>query len=461
VHLYPPELEIAPGEGFTPEKDIFGRREFGEQLTRLIESLEDPVVLLLDGKWGSGKTVFVKMWLGELTKQGIPNIYFDAFANDYHEDAFLSIAGEILARAEEQKPKSRRAIDGFRTQAFGVAKALARASVKIGVRAASAGLLTGEELADVTINADAAKAIGDEAAKALDDLIKERLDSHAADRETFKRFREALNCLAEELASPPEERHGEGEAQKPLVFVIDELDRCRPPFALELLEKIKHFFSVPRVVFVLVSSLSQLETAARFAYGDIDALTYLEKFFHLRLLFPAGRPDRPDMGAARYLGRLLQQLPPASNNYNEIIQRFCRIRPLSFRTLERIHAYLVVTTASMRKNSVFFPEVIAVLCVLKVIEPRVYDAARAGTLKYEQLGMVLNFESWREQHNPNTRDRLSERLENLWRYLLGGPLPNDVAQKVAQDERFFTFEYPGRVVTYYCELIDCFALAAN
>src|SRR6185437_6425840 len=119
------------------------------------------------------------------------------------------------------------------------------------------------------------------------------LDSHAADRETFKRFREALNGLAEELASLPDDANGGGETQKPLVFVIDELDRCRPPFALELLEKIKHFFSVPRVVFVLVSSLSQLEAAARFAYGDIDALTYLEKFFHLRLLFPAGRPDRP------------------------------------------------------------------------------------------------------------------------------------------------------------------------
>jgi predicted KAP-like P-loop ATPase len=277
-------------------------------------------MLLLDAQWGTGKTTFVKMWLGELAKIGIPTIYFDAFANDYHDDAFLTVAGEIVARAEQLKPRSKRALQKFKDSAIGVAKALGRASVRIGIRTATAGLLTGEEVMEgVKIAADVAKSAGDETAKAVDDLLKERLESHKTDREVFDEFKTALNDLANALSAQADKAKSAAanvsttEASAPLlVFVIDELDRCRPSFALELLEKIKHFFAVQGVIFVLVSSLRQLETAVRSAYGDADALTYLEKFYHLRLLFPTGTRDRYEMGPETYL-RFLQKEYSANN----------------------------------------------------------------------------------------------------------------------------------------------------
>ena len=92
--------------------------------------------------------------------------------------------------------------------------------------------------------------------------------------------------------------------QPPLVFIIDELDRCKPSFALEILEKIKHFFSVPGVSFVLVCSMEQLVTAVRYSYGNIDAHTYLEKFYHIRLLFPSGNLITHDLMTATYLRQL-------------------------------------------------------------------------------------------------------------------------------------------------------------
>jgi hypothetical protein len=82
-------------------------RRWSSQLTRIVAALEGPTVLLLDAPWGTGKTTFIKMWLGELANVGIPTIYFDAFTNDYHDDAFLTVAGEIVARAEELKPRSK------------------------------------------------------------------------------------------------------------------------------------------------------------------------------------------------------------------------------------------------------------------------------------------------------------------------------------------------------------------
>jgi hypothetical protein len=104
LRLFPPEMEIDPTEGFMPKKDIFGRKSFGDRLTRIVRAIENPSVLLLDAPWGTGNTTFVKMWRGELMKAGIPSVYFDAFANDYQEDAFLAVASQIIADAESLAP---------------------------------------------------------------------------------------------------------------------------------------------------------------------------------------------------------------------------------------------------------------------------------------------------------------------------------------------------------------------
>jgi hypothetical protein len=146
--------------------------------------------------------------------------------------------------------------------------------------------------------------VGDETTKVIDEVLKERLESHDSDRKVFEKFRTGLTELAVALSSPLGGDAGEEEHSLPLVFIIDELDRCRPSFSLEILEKIKHFFSVSGVVFLLVSSLSQLKIAVCFAYGDIDAHTYLEKFYHLRILFPTVRLDRPDRVVATYLSHI-------------------------------------------------------------------------------------------------------------------------------------------------------------
>lgn len=299
MRFFPPELEVDLAEGFTTEKDIFGRKEFGERLIRIVRALEGPAVLLLDAPWGTGKTTFVKMWIGELNKAGIPAIYFDAFANDYHEDAFLAVAGEIIARWNDLQPRSRKALDKFKAVAVGVSKALGRAALRVGVRAASGGLLTGLEPEQ---GLERARAEGEEASKAIDELLKERLESHSADRRVFNEFRSALCNTAAALfdaarkqgANAGIDEHEDQEAK--LIFVIDELDRCRPSFALELLEKIKHFFATDKLIFVLVASSAQLEETVRFAYGNIDARTYLEKFYHLRMLLPTGSTDKMDRG---------------------------------------------------------------------------------------------------------------------------------------------------------------------
>ena len=89
--------------------------------------------------------------------------------------------------------------------------------------------------------------------------------------------------MANELA----ESHG----QHPLVVVIDELDRCRPSYAVELLKAAKHLFAVDGVVFVLALNRSELSHSIGALYGGkFDATGYLRRFIDVDFRLPD--PDR-------------------------------------------------------------------------------------------------------------------------------------------------------------------------
>ena len=78
---------------------------------------------------------------------------------------------------------------------------------------------------------------------------------------------------------------------RPLVIGIDELDRCRPSYAIEMLELAKHLFAVDHVVFALAVNRSELAHSVKVLYGqDFDAARYLRRFFDLDFRLP--QPDR-------------------------------------------------------------------------------------------------------------------------------------------------------------------------
>jgi predicted KAP-like P-loop ATPase len=333
MRLFPRELDIPPEEGFDPAKDIFRRQEFGSRLTTLVCQLEGPAVLVLDAPWGSGKTTFIRMWRGQLSNAGIPVIYHDAFANDYQSDAFLALATEIVAIAQKELSNQTAALRSLTGKVYKISKILLRSGTR---------LASGLDAGDI-------QTILEEGEKSLDDL-HDQLKETEDHRVVFDEFRSTLTNLASQLI----DRTQRVEKRRPasLVFVIDELDRCRPPYALSLLEKIKHFFSVDNVIFLLPTNLQQLETSVKAEYGAIDAHTYLEKFYHLRIAFPdiSSVPDT-------YLNHLYDQLLPQSNSsqafvdsMKEELGRIARARNLSLRTLERIVTYLALLIVHERAS---------------------------------------------------------------------------------------------------------------
>lgn len=454
--LFPAELDITPDEGFTPEKDIFGRKSFGERLTRIVGTIDTPCVLLLDAAWGTGKSTFIKMWRGDLKKNGISSISFDAFANDYQKDAFLAITSQILAEVKRLKPSK---TADFKEKALNVVKILGKASIKVGIRAASMGVIDAEHLENA--GAEIVKAAGEESANAIDKLLEERLESHDLDREAFESFKAALEEVAKALTAPATAEGSQRQKPLPLVFIIDELDRCRPLFALELLEKIKHFFAVPNVIFVLSSSLSQLESAVKFAYGDIDARTYLEKFYHIRILFPSGRPGRPNMTEETYLHHL-----SCNPQIAKIICACAQVRPLSLRTIERIVAYAKIVEVSLPRNSVFIPELIGVLCILKVIAPNLYAAVRQGEEfvnekhVFLQICSLLPFGKCRDPYDSTAQLANAVHAEHWLRFCLNQSPDEEATQQM---KRVLSQYQIGtrNIIPYFCDFIDCFSFSGE
>ena len=291
MSIFPPEPKVNLYEEGFSESDILERAKVGTALSDLLMRFDDPVVVALDGQWGAGKTYFLKRWVGQHSKERNAKgrvVYFDAFAHDYVSDPLPALVSSLAERLPESKSVD---LQKLKKTAFKLVKPLA----KIGLSVASFGATQAlNELGDAVV-----ETVTSEAASSIDDFWAEEHGRHQA----MEEFRAVL----ERLAAPPENQ----ESVSPLIVVIDELDRCRPDYALEVLEVIKHFFSVPHVHFVLGVNLAALENSVRARYGDkIDAEVYLRKFIQLRLELPSdlGNWYEEKPASLVYLTSLMKEL---------------------------------------------------------------------------------------------------------------------------------------------------------
>ena len=75
--------------------------------------------------------------------------------------------------------------------------------------------------------------------------------------------------------------------ERPKIIIIDELDRCRPDYAIQLLEIIKHIFDVKNIIFLFLINREQLESIVSTIYMNSNLSTkYFEKFYNIELNLP-------------------------------------------------------------------------------------------------------------------------------------------------------------------------------
>lgn len=255
-------------------KDSIGRATDVSSFVILLQNLEAPCSISIDGSWGTGKTFFVKQCKlildslnpnsaysktdnavriiekykncfdnsGNQEVNDIPIVtaYYDAWEHDDENDPLLSLMYEIMKDNLDSYPciKQKNWSE---------------------ILASLAGILSDRDIPEF-VKSLHGKNIFDK------QIEKENIDKNISD---------FLNSFLPEQGNK-------------LVIFVDELDRCSPKFAVKLLERIKHYFSQNDVIFVFSTNTMELQNTIKKFYGDgFDSCRYLDRFFDFRTEIPA------------------------------------------------------------------------------------------------------------------------------------------------------------------------------
>ncbi|MEI8656180.1 KAP family P-loop NTPase fold protein [Vibrio sp. Hal054] len=237
-------------------------------------------VLNLNSEWGSGKTYFLKRWYHDL-KQHYPVVYVDAWKQDYSDDPLLAVISSMTTQLRKQAGKdvdkavfkvSRKAIGLLKTALPSIAGALTKRYLgvdPVAIMEASEDGFIGVDIEDESGNKID---MGIAASKAVQYL----LDEHEAKSDAIVSLKKSVEQWIQAVVGLEKKKY-------PAFIFIDELDRCRPSYAVEMLETIKHIFDIPGVVFVVGTDTEQLQHAVKAIYGErFDARNYLGRFFNSR-----------------------------------------------------------------------------------------------------------------------------------------------------------------------------------
>ena len=267
-------------------QDEFKRKPIAENIIRLLTSPIDLSPMVIDGGWGTGKTEFCQKLIRLMQEQysNYQPVYIDAFRSDHSGEPLLALLAEIIKACTpedtgEQPSEQRKNITKKVAKAAGfVMKTVAKAAVGHVLKQNTDDLA--EELQQIMNDgqdADSlAETVTDAAATIASHTIDATVEALLKEQIEAEKNLETLKACLKELA-----------AEKPIILFIDELDRCRPDYAVDMLEVIKHVFDVENVKVVLVTNTKQLRAAINHRYGmEVDAQKYLDKFLKYSFALP-------------------------------------------------------------------------------------------------------------------------------------------------------------------------------
>lgn len=247
--------------------------------TKIIEELENNSDyiqrIFIDAPWGMGKSFFSKALQEKVEEERITRIEFgkkeinfiniNAWETDYFSDPMKSLIGEINNSSCELTDDAKEKAEKLLSRGFQALK-------KIGLnRGLSFIMEAGLDRVLCKIGFDEAKR------KEFIDIFNETEEINTNELEEYKKYKELVTSFKISLSKD----------EKLKVIVIDELDRCKPTYAIELLETVKHFFGVKNIIFIFLVNKEQLKSIASTSYLTEDKCSeYFEKFFDIQFNLP-------------------------------------------------------------------------------------------------------------------------------------------------------------------------------
>lgn len=246
--------------------DKFGLESFADELTKYlkVESrfVDESYVLSLNSEFGSGKSTFFEMWANKLRSadDAFEVVYLNAGESDFQGDPLLAIVSGLLYILNSKKTS--KDIEQIKETAGKLCKF---------------ALSIGNDVVQRFTGIDVIKA--GQYAESKEGTAKTEL-GHACFQlyqERHKLF-EKLKTLLRELTH---------KSDHSILVIIDELDRCRPNYAIEFLETIKHFFDIRGLIFVIGVDKGQLASSAKALFGQQLVFDeYYRKFAHRNVDLP-------------------------------------------------------------------------------------------------------------------------------------------------------------------------------
>ncbi len=341
------ELDPDPDEPW--RDDVLNRKEIADRLTSIVRGQEAPFIISLDGRWGTGKTFLLKRWAQDLRNQD-PKwqaIYYNAWEDDFAGDPLVSVTGQLSEHLKKGALWAKARKLGRLVAPF-VQPIVSTASLAT----------TGVPLPNIR-----------RPKQAPPDHLADYLEKRAAKDE----LKEHLADLAAEVRE---------ETNQPLIFIIDELDRCRPTFAIELLERVKHIFDVPNIVFVFGINREELTKSLKSVYGDIEADVYLRRFFDMEFVLPDAPPLLfcrslvPKYGLDVFFDDLSRQAGKShSSELSMIVDSVAVILGslgLALRDMDYCVRLLSLAARGLPESHTLNPPLFALLVALKIENPALY-----------------------------------------------------------------------------------------
>lgn len=354
-------IQIEPSDPF--KYDLLGRKEEILNLSLLVSNVNSPAVIAIDSRWGTGKTTFIRLWEQHLKEDISPSLYFNAWETDFSDDPLVSFLGEMNEGLKTLIGANEKANEAWeKTKAAG--KQIAKRGIPALVRIGTAGII------------DADKIIEDEITKAAGSLAGDALDNYLQQKKAIYEFHVALASFVEKSADG-----------KPLVIFVDELDRCRPNYAIELLERIKHLFNTEGLVFVLALDKEQLGHSIEAVYGNgIDSVGYLRRFidFEYQLKEPDKASYIDSLFSALQLDKFFQprkqygELRYDEDHLKNVFTMLATNLRLSLREIEQLLASINIAIRTAKENEYIFPALLVFLLISKHFKSDAYQRYVSG-----------------------------------------------------------------------------------
>jgi hypothetical protein len=408
-NLSTPRDDNAAGDAFA--NDLLDRKALADKLSAYLDRLRDGAVLAIDAQWGDGKSWFGKNWAKQLRDADHTVIEIDAFAQDYIDDPFLLIAAELNDELTAQRDTK----DELKKSMLAVCKTLLPTAAKLTINALGRMALGTADLSSLGDEiGKAGEELQESSADAAEKWLEDKFDSYSKEKETLAQFRAQLSQLA-------------AAQDKPIIIFIDELDRCKPTFAVRLVERLKHFFDVPNIVFVLLLNRDQLQKAVKGVYGsETDAAQYLGKFVNFFFKLP-----KRDSSSIHQLGSYYKRFIEKEIDKFKFDRSNSEIRPF-IDTLSQLAEGQNISLRDIQKCVAIFsfayPNIplsryLAYIITLKVVQPDLYRRLSQNDIQAHReaqipLAIAHNkfctngnnptsiftaFEAWHQYHDGNAQ----------------------------------------------------------